>query len=256
MNQAPSQYSQQPQYVQCPRCGAWNYPNVPQCHHCGLPFTAQPVQYQQKQYYQQAQQQLKPTKQWNPAIKTFLGCFGAFVFFLVIVFIVLAITSDSKKNGNVVSVSTATAQSWVSDASSQSAPEIAAQEQEQEQEPNDSTPPEIYGKFDIVVLLDRSITLNEATASGGVLKAVFTIENYSQKTINVSSLLEWSARNSDGENLEINLFDCNGPSLDGAILPNDKLKGEICYTISGSPPFRIYYNHDFISSHILVWQVQ
>lgn len=212
------------------------------------------MQYQQQQYYQQAQQQLKPTKQWNPAIKTFLGCFGAFVFFLVIVFIVLAITSDSKKNGNVVSVSTATAQSWVSDASSQSAPEIAAQEQEQE--PNDSTPPEIYGKFDIVVLLDRSITLNEATASGGVLKAVFTIENYSQKTINVSSLLEWSARNSDGENLEINLFDCNGPSLDGAILPNDKLKGEICYTISGSPPFRIYYNHDFISSHILVWQVQ
>lgn len=245
MNQQPSQYPAQPQYIQCPRCGAWNYPNVPQCHHCGQPFVA----YSQQQYYQQPRQ--KPAKQWNPIVKTFLGCLGAFLFLLVLVFIISAIISEGGNKNNVVSVVTATARPQTSEDHSENIPDNTTEEEL----PN-NTDPKIYNEFDIVVLLDRTVMMNEATTAGGILRAVFTIENYSQKTINVSSLLEWSARNSDGEKLEINLFGCNGSSLDGSILPNDKLKGEICYTISGSPPFRIYYDHDFISSHILVWQVQ
>jgi len=50
-NQQPSQ-SQYPQYIQCPRCGAYNYSNAQFCQNCHLPFyqpyqTPQPEQNRQ-----------------------------------------------------------------------------------------------------------------------------------------------------------------------------------------------------------------
>lgn len=98
MNQQPSQYPAQPQYIQCPRCGAWNYPNVPQCHHCGQPFVA----YSQQQYYQQ---QYPPQAQQvvvNVQEKRKLGgcaIIAIIVSILIIIIFIIAVNSgdDSKK---------------------------------------------------------------------------------------------------------------------------------------------------------------
>ncbi len=102
MNRAPSQYSQQPQYVQCPRCGAWNYQNVPQCHHCGLPFTAQPVQYQQQQYYQQAQQQPPQAQQVvvNVHEKRKLGACAIIAIIVAVLIIIIFIIAISSGNNS------------------------------------------------------------------------------------------------------------------------------------------------------------
>lgn len=104
----PQYPPQQPQYVQCPRCGAYNYPGVPQCHYCQLPFYQQPPQYQPQQYYQQPAQQpeVKPKKQRNAFSATFMGCFGAFTFLVVLIIAILWLTTSGADDKKSESVST------------------------------------------------------------------------------------------------------------------------------------------------------
>lgn len=62
MNNPQYQLQPQQQYISCPRCYAWNYPNASICHHCGAPLNSQVINqqmynYPQQYYYQQYQQQ-------------------------------------------------------------------------------------------------------------------------------------------------------------------------------------------------------
>jgi hypothetical protein len=104
---------------------------------------------------------------------------------------------------------------------------------------------------DIVEVSDHMITLNTLTNQGGMLKANFTIENNGAEDVNVSSLISFAARNPDGTALSQNLFDC-GSSLDGSVIPGDKLKGDICWE-GALPGARIYYDASLFSSGMIIW---
>ncbi len=107
---------------------------------------------------------------------------------------------------------------------------------------------------DIVDVTDHTITLNSLTLEGSILKANFTIENNGSEDVNVSSMLSFSARNPDGTPLSQSFMDC-GTSLDGTIIPGDKLKGDICWdgAISGA---RVYYDASLFSSGMVIWGLQ
>jgi Uri superfamily endonuclease len=83
---------------------------------------------------------------------------------------------------------------------------------------------EMFKVGDIVELQDHTIRLNSLEYRGTVLVADFTIENLGDSDISVSSMLSFSAKNSDGTKLEAEYFDCGTSSLDGKILPGDRLR--------------------------------
>ena len=43
---------------------------------------------------------------------------------------------------------------------------------------------------------------------------------------------------------------------DGKVLPADKLKGDICYTLTGKPPYKLYYQASLIGSGAVVWVIE
>jgi hypothetical protein len=108
---------------------------------------------------------------------------------------------------------------------------------------------------DIIKVSDHTITLNSAEIVNNLLKANFTIENLGTEDINVSSLISFTAKGPDGTKLDQEIFDC-GSSMDGKILPGDKLRGDICYKTGGVSPIKIYYEGNFLSSGAVVWIVQ
>ena len=130
-------------------------------------------------------------------------------------------------------------------------------EQPVEQEPvkQEQQTQSVYRLGDVVTLSGRIVTMNEVSTAGGKLKATFTIENTSNENTTASSIMEWTAKNNDGEKLSQDIFDCGSSSLDGTIVAHDKLKGSICYDIIGSPPYKLYYSPDIFSSTAHVWQV-
>lgn len=107
---------------------------------------------------------------------------------------------------------------------------------------------------DVVQVQGQTITLNSAQVSAGVLTANFTIANTGNASINVSSLLSFTAKDSDGTKLAPD-FGCGTSSLDGTIMPGDKLRGDICWNTTSASPFRIYYEANIFGSGAVVWQI-
>jgi len=111
-----------------------------------------------------------------------------------------------------------------------------------------------YKIGDLIQVGDGTIVLNSATIQNGILKANFTVENKGASDMNVSSMLSFSAKDNEGTKLEQEIFDC-GTGLDGKVLPNDKLKGDICYKGVTSTPVKIYYEAELFSSGAVVWEI-
>jgi len=95
-NQQPSQ-SQYPQYIQCPRCGAYNYSNAQFCQNCHLPFyqpyqTPQPEQNRQFSSEQPVSERIpqdtftaqKPKKKETEHMENNDNCFGCSIYSLFI----------------------------------------------------------------------------------------------------------------------------------------------------------------------------
>jgi hypothetical protein len=120
-----------------------------------------------------------------------------------------------------------------------------------------STAPKVetYKPGDIVQIADHTIILNTAAVQAGQLKASFTIENKGAEDLAVSSLLSFTAKDSEGSKLELAFMDCGASSLDGKILPADKLKGDICWKAPGAGPYKIYYQADLFGSGAIVWEI-
>jgi len=115
---------------------------------------------------------------------------------------------------------------------------------------------DIFKVGDVVQVNKHTIVLNSATIEGNVLKANFTIENQGDSDITVSSMLSFSARVRDGSGLERDIVNC-GSSLDGDVLPSDKLKGDICWSgASAGAGIRIYYRADLVGQGAIVWTVE
>lgn len=113
-----------------------------------------------------------------------------------------------------------------------------------------------YKVGDVVEVQTHRITLNSAKILNNILKANFTIENNGTEDLTVSSLMSFTAKADDGTKLEIEIFDCDGSSLDGTVLPSDKLKGNICWKTGGAKTANIYYEDSLFGSGAIVWSIK
>jgi len=114
---------------------------------------------------------------------------------------------------------------------------------------------DIFAVGDVVQVKGHTIVLNAVTWKGDVLQANFTIENQGNAEVTISSMASFYARRRDGSSLEQNIFDC-GSSLDGKVLPGDKLKGDICWSgANADDGIRIYYKADMFGKGAVVWRV-
>ncbi len=124
-----------------------------------------------------------------------------------------------------------------------------------EQDESSSSPTvAVYTAGDIIKVGDHTIVLNSAEFKGNVWKANFTIENKGADEMNVSSMVSFYARDSEGTKLEQELFDC-GASLGGKVLSGDKMKGDICWSGAATDSIKIYYEAELFGSGAVVWEV-
>lgn len=112
----------------------------------------------------------------------------------------------------------------------------------------------LFAVGDIVEVRTHKITLNTLTLTGSVLKANFTIENNGTEDVNVSSMISFFARNPDGTTIEQNIFDC-GTSMNGTVIPGDKLKGDICWD-GAQTGAHVFYDATLFSTGMIIWQVK
>ena len=88
---------------------------------------------------------------------------------------------------------------------------------------------------------DRKITLVESSYSGSTLIATFLFENTGIKNLQVG-YSDFEARNGEYEKLELETYNCpGGISLAEMIIPDDKLKGNVCFKNAEKTPVTIYY---------------
>ena len=122
---------------------------------------------------------------------------------------------------------------------------------EQEKEPKPSI--EIHQVGDLIEVDEHTIRLNSVEYQETVLIANFTIENQGSSDLNVSRMLSFSARKSDGTKLEQEIFDCGTSSLDGKVLGGDRLRGSICWSgIGPDDGTKIYYEAELFGSGAVV----
>ncbi|MEJ5310505.1 MAG: hypothetical protein WHX52_12085 [Anaerolineae bacterium] len=115
---------------------------------------------------------------------------------------------------------------------------------------------ETFAVGDVVQVGEHTIVLNAVTWKGDVLQANFTIENQGNAEVLVSSMASFYARARDGSTLEQTIFDC-GSSLDGKVLPGDKLRGDICWSgAHADAGIKIYYKADVFGKGAVVWRVE
>jgi hypothetical protein len=122
--------------------------------------------------------------------------------------------------------------------------------------PSTSAPVQVttYKIGDVIQVGDQTIVLNSAEFQGDTLHANFTIENKGSSDLNVSSLISFTAKDSEGSKLDQEIMDCS-PGLDGKVLPGDKLKGNICWSGATTATVKIYYEAALFSSGAVVWEV-
>lgn len=114
---------------------------------------------------------------------------------------------------------------------------------------------EVYKVGDLVQVGKHTIRLNSIEYRGDVLVANFLVENQGDADVSVSSMLSFSAKRDDGTKLEQEIFDCDTASLDGSILPGDRLRGSLCW--SGASPedgIKIYYEASLFGQGAVVWE--
>ncbi len=119
-----------------------------------------------------------------------------------------------------------------------------------------SAPPQVqvYQMGDVIQVGEHTIVLNSAEFQANVLKANFTIENKGAEEMNVSSLMEFEAKDTEGTKLEQE-WDCS-PSLGGGVLSGDKLKGDVCWSGAATDVIKIYYRSELFGSGAVVWEVK
>ncbi len=118
---------------------------------------------------------------------------------------------------------------------------------------------QIYKIGDVIQVGTSTVALNSASIdASNVLHANFTIENQGSKDLNVSSILLFEAKGSDGTKLEQEIIDCESGSLDGTVLPGDKLKGNICWHGVMTDSLKIYYQANLFSSSqsTVIWEIK
>ncbi|MDY6877984.1 MAG: hypothetical protein SWK90_17515 [Chloroflexota bacterium] len=113
---------------------------------------------------------------------------------------------------------------------------------------------ELFQIGDLIEVQDHTIRLNSLEYQGNVLVADFTIENHGGSDLDISSMMSFSAKKEDGTLLDQEIFDCGTSSLDGKVLPGDRLRGSICWSeASPDSGIRIYYEASMFGEGAIVW---
>ncbi len=119
----------------------------------------------------------------------------------------------------------------------------------------DSPQIEVFQVGDLVQGQDHTIRLNGIEYQGTILVADYTAENLGDSDVDMSSMLSFSAKKSDGTLLEQEYFDCGTSGLDGKVLPGDRLRGSICWAGANEEDgIKIYYEADLFGEGAIVWE--
>ena len=175
-------------------------------------------------------------------------------FFLGLAIITLIIASLACGSSNTGTIANTVAPAATTGNTTSSTAEVATEAPTAEQ-PTATSGILIYKVGDVIQINDQTITLNTANITGDTLQANFTIENKGTSDITVSSMISFEAKGSDGTKLDQDYFNCPSGSLDGDILPGDKLKGTICWKGVSTDSVKIYYQADFLSQGATVWEI-
>lgn len=122
---------------------------------------------------------------------------------------------------------------------------------EKQDEPS-SNAPEVFKVGDIIKDGDLEVVINSAQQTNEGLvapeegKAYFvidaTITNTGDKKENISSILMFELKDAEGRNKDMAFgVDTNG-SLDGEILPSEKLTGQLAYEVDAEGELNLYIN--------------
>jgi hypothetical protein len=106
---------------------------------------------------------------------------------------------------------------------------------------------------EVIQIGDQTIMLNGTEFQGNILKATYIIENKGSSAMTISSMLSFTAKDSEGTPLEQEIIDC-GTGLDGKILPGFNLKGDICWNVATTNLVNIYYTKLY-SSWSVMWEI-
>jgi hypothetical protein len=115
--------------------------------------------------------------------------------------------------------------------------------------------PTIYHVGDSVEVGTQTITLNDAKFVGKEVMATFTIQNNGSKELAISTIVQFSAKDSDGTKLDEDIFDC-GSTIGGTIQVGDKTKGQVCYKDAGTDTVKIYYEADLFGEGAIVFEIK
>ena len=68
-------------------------------------------------------------------------------------------------------------------------------------------------------------------------------------------MMSFEAKDTRAPNWDQEIFDC-GSSLDGSVLPGDKLKGDVCWSGAAADVIKILLQSDLFGSGAVVWEVK
>lgn len=112
----------------------------------------------------------------------------------------------------------------------------------------------IYKVGETATLKDQKIVLNSVKHTGEAVKADLTITNTGAKSFTVSSLASFEARDLQGYKGSFNLDLSSSSTLDGDILPNDKLHGTLSYKFPAKAVgLKLYYAPDVFDGAAVVF---
>jgi uncharacterized Zn finger protein len=113
---------------------------------------------------------------------------------------------------------------------------------------------EVFAVGDIVEVKDHTIRVNSIEFQPPILRANISIENNGDSDLNVSSMISFLAKKGDGTKLELEVFNCGTSSLDGKVLPGDRLRGDICWSGANvEDNIKIYYDATLFGEGAVVW---
>lgn len=114
---------------------------------------------------------------------------------------------------------------------------------------------EMHSPGQTITVRSHTVVLNSITPQNGYTEANFTVENLGNSDLEITPLLQFWAKNPQGEILQKELFYCSS-SLNGTVFPGTILTGNVCWQSADSrQPFRIYYQNGLGSQTIIVWEV-
>ena len=118
-----------------------------------------------------------------------------------------------------------------------------------------NTQQESFKLGDIIQFSRGRITLNSFVFNNGEVQINFTWENTTKNDFTVSSLIDFSAKDQNGNSLDQDIAKC--PSLlDGKLLSGHILRGNICFRLKTDGPITLYFKNNLFEPGSIAWNLK